>query len=143
MAESVSSVYVATAPDLVGVWVFDPLDPESTERQYLFADARTESVGVAPTELILVGRDNPLVEYGEVTLVGLTFVAMVPFGSEHDAAVEWWRTALSNRRAVCYRDGRKRLVWAALNGDLSIADGRAGTGISISLRRIDFDESVE
>ena len=142
MTESLSSIYDATAPALVGVWVYDPTDPEGTERQYLYADGRSETINVRPAEIELVGRVNPLVEYGEVTLVGLKLTVFVPFDGSHDASVEAWRDFVGNRRALCYRDNRKRLMWSAIVGDLAIADGRAGTALSVNLRRIDYDEAV-
>lgn len=142
MPETPSSIYSITAPALTGVWVFDPVDPEGTETNYVHADGRTESIDAGPTELVLMGRVNPLVEYGEATLFGLKVTIFVPFGDGHEAGVEWWRQALSNRRALCYRDNRKRLVWSAINATLDVADGRAGTALSISLRRVDYNEAV-
>lgn len=142
MPETASSIYTITAPALIGVWVFDPISPSTTERNYIHAEGRTENISAKATEIELVGRLNPLVEYGEATLVGLALTILVPFGDTHDVAVQWWRQALSNRRAICYRDNRKRLMWGALNKELPIVDGRAGTAISVSLRRIDFDEAV-
>lgn len=143
MTVSSSSIYTATAPSLVGVWVFDPTAPDASERQYIHADGRSESLNVKPVEIELVGRENPLVEYGEVTLVGLKLTIFVPFDANHDAAVEYWRQAAINRRALCYRDNRKRLVYVAIAGEgPAITDGRVGTAIGLMLRRVDYDEAV-
>lgn len=143
MTVSSSSIYTATAPALVGVWVFDPTAPDASERQYIHADGRSESLDPGDVEIELVGRENPLVEYGEVTLVGLKLTIFVPFDGNHDAAVEYWRQATLNRRALCYRDNRKRLMYGAIvGGGPAFTDGRVGTAIGLTLRRVDYDEAV-
>jgi hypothetical protein len=142
MSESASAIEAVTAPELVGVWVFDPTDPDGTDRNFLFAEGRTESISVGATEIVIAGRANPLVEYGEQTIAGVVLTVFIPFGPEHDTEVDYWRTVADNRRALCYRDNRKRLVFGALKDDLAIADGRAGTAISVGLRRVDYPEAV-
>lgn len=142
MSETISETYTETAPALVGVWVFDPLDPDGTERNYIHADGRTESITPDAASVALAGRVNPLLEFGEVTVVGLTLTVFVPFGPEHDAGVEWWRQACLNRRAICYRDNRGRLYWVGLPAGVKPTDGRAGTAFALALQRVDFDEAV-
>lgn len=142
MTVSSSSIVTATAPALVGVWIFDPVSPDTTERQFLHADGRTESMGAKPIEVELVGRTNPLVEYGTVMLVGLKLTVFIPFDSDHDAAVEYWRGIITNRRAICYRDNRRRLGYFAIKSDVGFVDGRAGTAIGLDLRRVDYTVAV-
>src|SRR5690606_3682371 len=100
MSETVSGIVTATAPALVGVWVFDPTDPDDTERNYLHADGRSETILPAGSSIVLAGRTNPIIEYGTSTTVTLELTVFVPFGPEHDAAVQWWRDACENRRAI-------------------------------------------
>jgi len=142
MSEATSDVVTVTAPALVGVWVFDPTDPQGTARNYLHASGTAEEVDPKPVELDLVGRANPLIEYGEAELVGVALSILVPFGPTHDADVEAWRAIARNKRAICYRDNRGRLVFAGLITKVGIVDGRAGTAIGVGLRRIDYDESI-
>lgn len=143
MAESTSSVYVATAPSLVGVWVFDPTAPDTSERNFMFASGqRTEDIDVDPSELVAMGRTDPLVEYGEATLVGLRMTVFIPFDDAHDSSVEYWRKLYTNRRTFCYRDNRKRLIWSAINSKIELVDGRVGTAIGFTIRRVSFDEAV-
>jgi hypothetical protein len=142
MSESVSDIVTTSAPHLVGVWVFDPLDPDGTERNYLHVDARTVSVAPTESSITLAGSRDPLVEYGESTTVGVTAVITVPFGEEHDAACQWWEDAAENRRAINYRDNRGRLYWVALLGGYSPSDVRVGTTIPVVLQRVGYDESV-
>lgn len=142
MSESISETYTVTAPSLTGVWVFDPAHADTTDANYVYADGREETIDPKPDEIELMGRVNPLIEYGETTLVGLTLTIFVPFGAGHGAAVQYWRDATDARRTLCYRDNRGRLVYGALNKALSIVDGRAGTALAIGLRRVDYDESA-
>lgn len=142
MSESVSDIVTTAAPALLGVWVFDPLDPDGTERNYLHAQGTAEELNVSPVEIPLVGKENPLVEYGETTLVGVKLTMLVPFGPTHDDLVDAWRTMARDRRAICYRDGRGRLLFSAINDRVGIVDGRVGTALAVSLRRVDFDEVI-
>lgn len=142
MSENISEVETITAPSLVGVWVFDPTDPDGTERNYLHADGRSESITPASASLEIAGRVNPLLEFGEITVVGLKLTVFVPFGSGHDAAVQWWRDACLNRRAINYRDNRGRLYWVGLPLGVAPIDGRAGTAFELSLQRVEYDEAV-
>lgn len=142
MSESVSDTYTITGPSLTGVWVHDPVDADGTIRNYLFADGRVESIAPVSAELEVAGRVNPIVEFGEVTLVGLKVTIFAPFGSAHDVEVQWWRDAVEARRAICYRDNRGRLVYAALPGGIAPVDGRAGTALAVDLRRVDYDIDV-
>lgn len=142
MSETISETYTAVAPSLVGVWVFDPIDPDDTERNYLHADGRTESIKPRASSMDVAGRLNPLLEFGEVTVVGLKLTVFVPFGPEHDAGVQWWRDACENRRAICYRDNRGRLYWVGLPDGIEPQDGRAGTAFSLTLQRVNYDEAV-
>lgn len=142
MAESVSDIVSTSAPDLVGVWVFDPLDPEGTERNYLHAMGRTVSVVPDEASIPLAGPRNPLIEYGESTVVGVKATIVVPFGDEHDAGCQWWEDAVENRRAINYRDGRGRLYWVGIRGGYVPTDIREGTSIPVFLQRVDYDESI-
>lgn len=142
MSESVSVVYTIVAPALVGVWVFDPTDPDGTERNYIHADGRSETIKPKGASIEVAGRTNPILEFGEVTIVGLKLTVFVPFGDDHDVAVQWWRDACENRRAINYRDNRGRLYWVGLPDGVEAVDGRAGTAFSLTLQRVDFDEAV-
>jgi len=141
MSQAASSIVTIQAPSLVGVWVFDPVDPAGTERNYLFADGREETVNVEAVDLNLVGREYAITEFGEASALDLSLTIFVPFGDEHAAGVEYWRAAVLARRAINYRDNRGRLMYATLKGGLGIADGRAGTAIGVLLGRVDYDVS--
>lgn len=143
MSESVSSIVTVTAPALVGVWVFDPIDPDDTERNYPHAEGRTESIKPKSASIEIAGRENPLIEYGEVTVVGLSLTVLVPFGPAHDDLVQWWRNAAENRRAINYRDNRGRLYWMGLPSGVAPVDGRAGTAFTLALQRVDYDEAID
>ncbi len=142
MPETASATYTVLAPGLIGVWVFDPTAADATDTNFPFADGRQETIEVDTAETALLGRVNPLVEYGINTAVGITMTVLIPFGPTHDALVQWWRDAYTNRRPLCYRDNRGRLQWSAINAPLALVDGRIGTALSIKLRRIDYAEAV-
>lgn len=142
MSEAVSDVVIGLAPSLVGVWVFDPIDAGNTERNYIHADGRTESIVPKSAVLEVTGRVDPLVEFGEVTIAGLEVTIFVPFGTDHDAGVQWWRDAVENRRPICYRDNRGRLMYGALPAGIAPVDGRAGTALGVKLQRVTYTVDV-
>lgn len=142
MSEAISDTYTATGPALDGVWMFDPVDVEATERQFLHAEGRAESLEAESTDLELVGREYAVTEFGEQTREGLALTVFVPFGSTHAADVAYWRAAVRARRPICYRDNRGRLMFATIKGGLAVADGRAGTALGIKLGRVDYSAAV-
>lgn len=142
MSEALSEVYATTGPSLVGAWLFAPADPEGTLVNFLHTDARTVSSSVEAAELRLAGRALPVVEYGEQGAARVALTVLVPFGPTHDELVQWWRDALQARRPLCYRDGRGRLYWCSIFGELVETDRREGTGLGVALLVVDFDESV-
>lgn len=142
MSSTDSDIVSTTAPHLTGVWVFDPTDPGGSERNFPHADARTETITPESAAFQVAGRLNPVIEFGESTVVGLALTVLIPFDDDHDGLVQWWRDAAENRRALCYRDNRSRLYWVALPGGVQPSDVRVGTTLALSLQRVDFDEAV-
>lgn len=142
MSEATSETYATTAPSLVGVWVFAAADPEGTVANYLHADARTVSTESDLAELRFAGRALPVVEHGEQGGGRVALTLLVPWGSTHDALVQWWRDAVAARRTLCYRDGRGRLYWCAIVSALAETDRREGTGLGLALLEVDYDEAV-
>lgn len=142
MSEALSEVYTITGPTLVGAWVFAAADPAGTLANYLHTDARTVGSGVDSAELRFAGRALPVVEYGENEGARIALTLLVPFGATHLEAVQWWRDALAARRTLCYRDGRGRLYWCSIVGQVTETDRREGMGLSVALLEVDYDEAV-
>jgi hypothetical protein len=138
MSESTSEIVTTTAPALIGVWVHDPLDVEGTLRNFIHAEGRTENRQPRSAVLEFIGREDPVIEFGEITVTGLQLTVVIPSGSEHDAGVDWWVNAANNRRTILYRDNRGRLMYAALADGVAVTDERAGSSVSVSLRRVSY-----
>jgi hypothetical protein len=144
MSETISATYTLVAPTLLGVWVFDPTTADASDTNFLFAQAasRTEEIDPAATALLFDGRLNPVIEYGVSLQVDLKVTILVPLDIYHDANVQYWRNVVANKRTIVYRDGRGRLIYLALGGKLAIADGIAGTAISVPGVRVDYNVVV-
>lgn len=143
MSESVSTTYAATAPRLLGAWVFDPVDPAGTLAHFPYARAAVgASTSIEAQRLAFAGRAHPVIEYGELESASVSIGALVPFGDDHDAGVQWWRDAVTARRTINYRDGRGRLYWVGLPGGIQETDERDGTIVAATLERVDYDEAV-
>jgi hypothetical protein len=137
MSEATSSTYTATAPSLTGTWLHDPINPDDSERGFLYASDRSESLEVSSTRLELVGRRYAVTEFGEGEVDDIDLKVFLPFTAEHDAHVAWWLAAVRARRPLCYRDNRGRLAYVTLAG-VSRSDDRAGTTFGMTLERVDF-----
>lgn len=138
-----SVITTAVAPALNGVWIFDPTAPDATEVNYLFAMGRSESRQIATAKTQLIGRTNPLVEFGTPQEKGISISLPVPLDVFHDAAVAYMRTLYDNRRVFCYRDNRGRRDFVSLADGMPITDEpTGGSTIAAKLTRVDYTEAI-
>jgi hypothetical protein len=139
-----SVAFAVFGPALLGTWIFDPLSPAATEINLLFVNARTEKAAITSSSTVLQGRVNPLIEFGVQENRDLTVTVPIPLDSNHDATRAALLTFYTNRRTVCYRDGRGRKQWSAISTAVSVADVFPGGGstVTLVLVRVDYDESV-
>jgi hypothetical protein len=139
MSESVSDVVTATAASLVGVWLHDPIDPTGTIRNYLYTDGRSDRVASDGERLVVHGRRRAIAEFGEHEDDGVSVKLRIPFSGDHDSLVGFLRDAVRNRRAICYRDNRGRVVYGVLLDGVEVADVREGSEVVLDLSAIDYD----
>lgn len=135
-----SEAQSAFASPLTGSWLHDVTDPEGTARQYLFgSNNRTEDIDANASEIELLGRTMPLIEFGvnESFSMDLTFI--VPFDQGHDDTIAGLRDLVRLRTTLCYRDGRGRIAFGVLT-DLSITDEKFGTTVSTVLQSNNYTE---
>lgn len=138
-----SAIAAATAPLLMGVWIYDPTAPDTSEVNYLYTTTRTEQTAIATAKTQLQGRTNPLVEFGTPAERSLTVGIRIPIDGLHDAAVEYLRTLYTNRRTFVYRDNRGRRIFAALADSPTITDATdGGSVVALKVTRIDYSEAV-
>ena len=142
MTEILSTVYAATAPTWLGVYLHSPAAPAGTEALFLFGNiGRAESLAVDRAVIRLVGRALPIVESGEGENLELALSVVIPWGPDHDQKVQWWRDRVRARATLCYRDGRKRLIYISL-GAVTVTDEKVGSTISATTTAVDFSEVV-
>lgn len=142
MAQASSTVYTATAPTLEGVWVHDPAFSETTISQYPYGNVgRTEGISVSSAEHRFIGRALPVYDMGGFESQTLSIKILVPYGPDEQDQVEWFRTAVRNRRTLAYRDNRGRLTYGIL-GSIQFEDRREGTAVSFSFITVDYTEEV-
>jgi len=134
------SIFV-TAPTLIGVWIHDPTDPSGTEQNYLYANGRSGKLNVGAVSTSVMGRIDPIVEFGEIETRNLTMTVPIPF-NELDAITPTLETFLINRRAILYRDGRGRCMFMAFTDPLGVTDDRTGESVALNLVRVSYNEVV-
>lgn len=142
MAQATSTVYTTAAPELQGVWIHDPSIADATITQYPYGNVgRTEGISVSSAELRFIGRAMPVYDMGGFESQTLSIKVIVPYGPDEQDQVEWFRTAVRNRRTLCYRDNRGRLTYGIITS-IGFEDRREGTAVSFSFTTVDYTEEV-
>lgn len=142
MAYADSIAVYTQAPELIGVWVHDPTEADTSVAHYLYGNVgRTESVSVQAAPISFVGRTYPVYNIGGNESQTVEIAIAVPSGAGEQEMVEDLRDAVRNRRTLCYRDGRGRLVYGVITG-IKIADLREGTGVSGTIITVDYEEEI-
>lgn len=138
MASADSGIQTVTASVLDGVWLHEDADPENTLTQYLFGNksSRTENLSVEGAEIVVLGREYPLADFGigEERSVGIQFT--IPWDDGHDETVENLRALVRHRNVLCYRDNRARLVFGVLEG-LTINDTMYGSEVAGTIVQVE------
>ena len=143
MAQAVSTIATTVAPTLSGVWIHDPTVAEGTISNFLYGNVgRSEGISIENTELRFIGRALPVYDMGGFESQQLSIDIMIPSGVDEQDQVEWFRTALRNRRTLCYRDNRGRLTYGII-GSISFSDEREGTSVSFTFNTADFSEEID
>lgn len=127
---------------LLGLWIHDPLDPEGTIRQFVYAKSqRSSSIDTLGTGHFYAGRQFQVVDYGEHQDDGFGVRLDIPHGADWAADLVALTAFAEGRRTLCYRDGRGRLFFGAMSG-YKEDDQNWGTAVAFGVTRVDFDESV-
>lgn len=138
--DSTEVLGVSLAEPLQGVWLFDPTYPAGTSVQYLYGNVgRAEDLNVENAALQFIGRTSPVIDFGqsEGQTLGLSFV--IPYSDTYAAEVAGFRSMVRNRRTLCYRDNRGRILWGVLTG-IGVTDTRSGTAVTTTFTQNAFTE---
>ena len=142
MAMTSSDVVSVAAPDFLGVWVHDPDDPANTVRQFMYGSRdRTQDGSVESTALQFVGRAYPVYDFGDAQAQQVSMTVLVPFGDTWAADVAYLEALPAARTTICYRDNRGRVVFGVVTSTKT-SDELEGTGVGLSVTRVDFSEAV-
>ena len=121
---------------LRGVWLHDPLDPQTTIRVYPFgADSREHSIDVDAAGTQYAGRAHPVVDYGEGESQTETIRIIVPHGPAYQAELEELDAWARSRRTLHLRDNRGRNVQGTISG-LRSTDQGYGSDVSFTFTRV-------
>lgn len=142
MALATSDTITLEAPTLEGVWIHDPSISSLTISNYLYGNVgRSEGISVDNTKLRFIGRALPVYDMGGFESQELSIDIMIPYGPEEQDEVAWFRTAVRNRRVLCYRDNRGRLTYGIISS-IDFTDEREGTAVSFTFETSDYNEEV-
>lgn len=131
------SVVVTGSLSLIGVWLHDPLDPESSTRVYTYgADSREHSVDVDAGGTQYAGRTFPVIDYGEGESQVETIRLVVPHGPDYQAKLEELDGWARAKRTLHLRDNRGRNVQGTLSG-LRASDQPYGSDVQFTFTRVD------
>jgi len=142
MSTYTDSLTAEASLTLQGVWIHDPQDPEGTIQQYLYGKAsKSSSIDTMQNGLIFTGRQFPVFEYGEHQEDQYDVTIHVPFDTSWMDSVQSLQDFAESRTTVCFRDNRGRRMFGSIFG-YKEDDTDAGTNVSFTLSRADYDESV-
>lgn len=142
MAQATSDTTTVTATALTGVWIHDPTLADTTISNYPYGNiGRTEGISVQSQALRYIGRAMPVYDMGGFESQTMGIDILIPAGPDEQSIVDWFRSAVRNRRTLCYRDNRSRLIYGVIS-DISFADIREGTEVTFSFETVDFNEAV-
>lgn len=140
MAYADSSIQSTVSYPLTGSWMHDVYSPENTARQFLFGSGeRSKSVDTMGTQIALVGRQFPMIEFGKQEEANLSINVVIPNDEDHDDQVRSIREFIRLRSTYCYRDGRGELMFGTIVGG-TITDETFGSTVSITLESNNYTE---
>lgn len=140
--EAISEPAEGVVTEFLGVYLHLPTDADATAKGFLFGGSVNSDVTeVEGTELRFVGRPYPVFEYGDQQSYVVSVSAVVPFGPEHTADVEYLRAVVRSHATWCFRDGRGRKVFGVANS-ADVTDEVFGSTVSLSVIKVDYDEVV-
>jgi hypothetical protein len=130
------SVPVVGGLRLQGVWIHDPLDPQTTIRNYpIGADSREHAVDVDAAGTQYAGRTYPIVDYGEGESQTETIRLIVPHGPTYQAELRELDGWVRSRRTLHLRDNRGRNLQGTMSG-LRFSDQGYGSDVSFTFTRV-------
>jgi hypothetical protein len=130
-----SAVQAITGPQLLGVYLHDPEDPQGTIRQFLYAPSgKTEKRAVASEMLVFAGRTRPVAEFGDAETDTLDVTLVVPWDDSWYGGTEALRSIYRTFRTYAYRDSRGR-SWYGVLRDVQFEDVKEGTKCVFTFER--------
>lgn len=142
MAQASSAIVTTTAPVFTGVWIHDPASAEQTTHNFLYGNVgRTEGISVESASLRFIGRALPVYDMGGFESQTLSINILIPSGPDEQDQADWFRSAVRNRRTLCYRDNRGRLTYGII-GSIGFEDKRVGTGVTFTFNTVDYSEAI-
>lgn len=136
-----AGVELEATVQLMGAWLHAVDDPTGSLRGFPYAEGRKVGRSVESESIPLIGRDFPVVEFGDAELASLSMAVRIPHGLGDDPDVEWWRDALRQRRTLCYRDNRQRLAYCVVQG-FTENDTADGSVVDVTLEQVPFVREV-
>jgi hypothetical protein len=142
MAQTMSDPQTIQAPELQGVWMHDPADPEGTILQFLYGGAaKGESVGVSSTALQFAGRKYPVFDFGDPETGSYDVSITVPFSDTWYDEVAALKALPESRTTMCFRDSRARAFFGVVL-EVKFSDQMHGTQVTFTVQRNDYTEEV-
>jgi hypothetical protein len=142
MPSTESEPVTVAAPELQGLWIHDPLNPEGTVIQFLYGGANNgETVGVSSTALQFAGRKYPVYDFGDPESNSFDVAITVPFSDDWYDEIAYLKGLPLGRTTMCFRDSRARVFFGVVL-DVKFSDQMHGTQVSLSVQRNDYTEEV-
>jgi hypothetical protein len=140
LAGSADSDWETGTLTLTGVWLHDPLDPQTTSFNLPYGRSqRSSSTTVTSGSQLYAGRTWPVIDYGDTQNNVLNVQATIPNGTTWASDLVLLEALITARRTIMIRDNRRRVMYATLDG-YNETDVDEGTNVSFTATQVDVTE---
>jgi hypothetical protein len=124
---------VVTTLGIQGVWIHDPDDPEGTLRQFVYgANQRGDSFDSMGSGTYYVGRESPVVDFGDPAAFSVDITIDVPHGPDYTENVNLLRAYAAVKKSLWFRDNRSRAVYGWMSS-FKVTDQGWGSVVSFTV----------
>lgn len=124
---------------LLGVWLHDPEDPETTARGFLWGKAqRSDVYDAMGMSAFYVGRSAPVVEFGEFEARSVDASIDLAYGETYAEDLSTLRDLAARKVTLWYRDNRGRAYFGWISA-FKTSDQEWGTQVGITFTEAHHD----
>jgi hypothetical protein len=138
MPTTYSDPTTIAAPEFLGVYIHDPVDPVGTLTSFLYsASLSVENIASPANLLQFAGREFPVAEFGENATHSVDLSITIPFDDTWSTLVAVAQAYARFRGTLTFRDSRGRVVYGVVQS-VRVTDRSEGSVVTFTVSRVDY-----